>query len=82
MFTLTSTSYDDEYKNTFASTMESPKYPFMGMQFHPAKQIYEWQDKEGYNHDWNSIMLNRYFADLWIKEARQNTNTIGDYEET
>ena len=28
MFTLTSTSHDDEYNSTFASTMESPKYPF------------------------------------------------------
>ena len=62
--------------------MESSKYPFQGMQFHPAKQIYEFGDDTGYNHSWNSILLNRYFADTWIKEARENSNKIGDYAET
>ena len=82
MFTLTSTSHDTEYDSTFASSMEGVNYPFQAVQFHPAKQVYEWKDEEGYNHDWTSIELNRYFADTWVKMARQNTQKTGDYEET
>jgi hypothetical protein len=30
MFKLTTTCYDEEHDSTFACTMESEKYPFMG----------------------------------------------------
>ena len=82
MFTMTSTSTDCIHDSTFVSSMESPDYPFQGVQFHPEKQIYQWNDDVGYNHYWDSVMINRYLADTFVKQARQNTNTYGDYETT
>ena len=82
MFKLTSTCYDEEHDNTFACTMESEKYPFMGTQFHPEKQIYQWNDGKdgaGLDHEWESIQLNRLFADTFVKEAREQSNKTGDY---
>ena len=37
MFTMTSTSHDDQHDSTFAATIESPRYPFYATQFHPEK---------------------------------------------
>ena len=59
--------------------MESEKYPFMGTQFHPEKQIFQWNDNEGYNHEWDSVQLNRYFADTFVKETREQSNVAGDF---
>ena len=81
MFKLTSTCHDEKYDSTFACTMESDKYPFMGTQFHPEKQIYQWNDDEHYNHDWDSVKLNRFFADTFVKEAREQGNAPGDYSQ-
>ena len=82
MFTMTSTSHDDEHNSTFAATIESPRYPFYATQFHPEKQVHFWQDEMGLDHSWESIMLNRYFADTFIEQVRRNKNTFGNYEET
>ena len=82
MFTVTSTSHDCMTDATFVSSIESPDYPFYGIQFHPEKQIYQWNDDEGYNHYWDSIWLNRYLADTFVKETRRNSNTFGDYATT
>ena len=81
MFKLTSTCHDEKYDSTFACTMESDKYPFMGTQFHPEKQIYQWNDDEHYNHDWDSVKLNRFFADTFVKEAREQGSVAGDYSQ-
>ena len=40
MFTMTATSTDCMTEATFVSSMESPDYPFQGVQFHPEKQVY------------------------------------------
>ena len=81
MFKLTSTCHDEEHDSTFACTMESEKYPFMGTQFHPEKQIYQWNDGVNLDHEWQSVQLNRLFADTFVKEARQQTNVAGDYSQ-
>lgn len=39
MFRPTSVSYDNKGK-VFVASMESDKYPFYGVQFHPEKQQY------------------------------------------
>ena len=79
IFKLTSTCHDKNYNTTFACSIESDKYPFMGVQFHPEKQIYEWYDDVGLNHDWESIQMNRYFADTFVKQTREQSNVAGDF---
>ena len=65
--------------DTFVASMESAKYPFMGVQFHPEK-VGSMYNNDNLNHSWQSINYNRYFADRFIELARQNTNTCGDFE--
>ena len=85
-YRLTSVSY--EPGNTpadarpFGATMEAFNYPFTGTQFHPEKVLFMYGDNNGVNHSWESITLNRYFADNFVKMARQNTNSFGDFATT
>jgi len=76
---VTSTSVTPEGQ-VFVNSIEAKKYPFIGTQFHPEKVTQAWNDNLGINHSWESIKLNRYFADLLVKMARVNTNKIGNYK--
>ena len=79
MFTPTSLSTDPVSGDTFVATMESEDYPFFGTQFHPEK-ILTMYNTDSLDHSWNSVLYNRYFADLLTMMARQNTNSCGDWE--
>jgi|TARA_B110000285_G_C14798637_1_gene456384 gamma-glutamyl hydrolase len=81
-WTYTSTSKDGNGRE-FVATMEAKNYPIFGTQFHPEKttQIF-YEKRGGINHSWQSIKMNRYFADLFVQMARANTNSFGTYEET
>ena len=78
MFTPTSTSTDPLTGDTVVASMESPRYPFFGTQFHPEKAL-EMYNSKAVDHSWASVKYNRYFADRFIEFARQNTNTCGDW---
>ena len=69
MFKPTATSTDPVSGDTFVSAMESPDYPFMGVQFHPEK-VGVMYNNDGINHSWESINYNRYFADRFIELVR------------
>ena len=71
MYKLTSISYEPAGKQRpFAATVEAFNYPFYGVAFHPEKTMTMFLDNAGINHSWESIQLNRYFADKFITEAR------------
>ena len=36
----------DRYNLEYLSSIEAKNYPFVGVQFHPEKNIFEWADKE------------------------------------
>ena len=36
----------DRYKLEYLSSIEAKNYPFVGVQFHPEKNIFEWAEKE------------------------------------
>lgn len=55
---------------TFISTIEAKKYPFVGLQFHPEKNAYEWGQKNP--HSWPAIYSARYFYDWFVNECRRN----------
>ena len=80
-YKLTSVSYEPETDKPFGATMEAYDYPFFGTQFHPEKTITMFNDDSGVNHSWESIHMNRYFADHFMSYARQNTNNWGDFAE-
>ena len=83
MFTVTSVSFEPEGDHRpFAASMESEKYPFFGTQFHPEKPAFGFVDNYGVNHTWQSILMNRHFADFFVSLAKNNLNTYGNFSET
>ena len=79
-FNILSTSID--YSNvTYISLIESQKYPIYGSQFHPEKNIFEWNATVAIPHDQDSIEVTTYLTNFFIHEARKNNNTFGSEED-
>jgi len=80
MYTVTAVGQqfppDNRY---FVASIESKKYPFFGVQFHPEEQYTDWSDGMGTNHSWMSIMLNRQFADVFLFKARHCPNVYRNF---
>ncbi|CAH1722376.1 unnamed protein product [Aphis gossypii] len=62
----------DKNNMTFISTIEAKNYPFVGLQFHPEKNAYEWEKNDP--HSWSAIYSARYFYDWFVNECRQNNH--------
>uniref|UniRef100_A0A224XG52 folate gamma-glutamyl hydrolase n=1 Tax=Panstrongylus lignarius TaxID=156445 RepID=A0A224XG52_9HEMI len=58
----------------FISSMESSRYPFVGVQFHPEKVAYEWNPKQNTPHSPLAVRVNRLFYDWLIYQARFSRN--------
>ncbi|XP_015365718.1 PREDICTED: gamma-glutamyl hydrolase B-like [Diuraphis noxia] len=61
---------EDKDNLTFISIIEAKNYPFVGLQFHPEKNAYEWEKDDP--HSWSAIYSARYFFDWFINECRKN----------
>lgn len=62
----------DTYNLTFISTIEAKNYPFVGLQFHPEKNAYEWEKNDP--HSSSAIYSARYFYDWFVNESRRNNH--------
>uniref|UniRef100_A0A1B6EFZ1 folate gamma-glutamyl hydrolase n=1 Tax=Clastoptera arizonana TaxID=38151 RepID=A0A1B6EFZ1_9HEMI len=72
----------DPFNNTFISSSESSLYPFVGVQFHPEKNAYEWNINQTFNpHFPEAIESGRYFYDWIVKAARKNNHSYSSVEE-
>ncbi|XP_026815982.1 gamma-glutamyl hydrolase B-like [Rhopalosiphum maidis] len=63
---------NDSNNSTFISTVEAKNYPFVGLQFHPEKNAYEWKKNDP--HSWSAIYSARYFYDWFVNECRKNNH--------
>ncbi|XP_050544522.1 gamma-glutamyl hydrolase B-like [Daktulosphaira vitifoliae] len=63
----------------FISSIEAKNYPFVGLQFHPEKNAYEWERNDP--HDWDAIYSARFFYDWFLNECRQNKHKYINEEE-
>lgn len=63
---------DDKNNVSFISIIEAKNYPFVGLQFHPEKNAYEWERKDP--HSWSAIYSARYFYDWFVNECRKNNH--------
>lgn len=61
---------EDSNNLTFISIVEAKNYPFLGLQFHPEKNAYEWKQKDP--HSRSAIYSARYFYDWFVNECRRN----------
>lgn len=65
----------------FISSLEHKDYPFYGLQFHPEKNLYEWQIGKKIPHGKNAIEIAQYFANFFINEARKNHHKFQSSDE-
>jgi len=70
------TTNNDANNLTYISTIESKNYPFVGLQFHPEKNAYEWE--RNYPHSQAAIHSTRYFYDWFVNECRKNKHKFID----
>lgn len=56
----------------FISSLEHTSFPFYGVQFHPEKNIYEWDARKKIPHGRKSTRVAQYFADFFVNQARRN----------
>ncbi|CAG9313950.1 unnamed protein product [Blepharisma stoltei] len=71
----------DKSGNRFVGIIEGKKYPIFATQFHPEKNIYEWDPQVPQPHDFYSVKVSTYFADFLVSEARRNNNSFESEEE-
>ena len=64
----------------FVASIEAKNYPIFGVQYHPEKSLGWFKDGGGVNRNWDSIIINRHFSELFVGMSRANTNTFGNYE--
>ncbi|XP_076656092.1 gamma-glutamyl hydrolase-like [Halictus rubicundus] len=64
----------------FISSIESPEYPFYGVQFHPEKNLYEWKRTKDIPHGKYASRISQYFGNFFVNEARKNDNHFGSKE--
>ncbi|XP_026481381.1 gamma-glutamyl hydrolase-like [Ctenocephalides felis] len=64
----------------FISSIESVRYPFYGVQFHPEKNIYEWVPNRNISHTLHAVQAAQYFAEFFVNEARKSPNKFDEKE--
>uniref|UniRef100_A0A171A467 folate gamma-glutamyl hydrolase n=1 Tax=Triatoma infestans TaxID=30076 RepID=A0A171A467_TRIIF len=67
---------NDAKDMSFISSLESYRYPFVGVQFHPEKVAYEWNPSQKTPHSPLAVRVNRLFYDWLIYQARFNRNAF------
>ena len=56
----------DVHQKDFVAIVEAKKYPFYGVQFHPEKQMAIFAPELDLNQSWDSVKVNRRFADFFV----------------
>lgn len=75
LFNVISTNRDIPGEVEYISTMESKKWPFYGVQFHPEKNTFEHVNRKGHleiPHHYEAIQVTQFFANFIVNEARKN----------
>lgn len=77
---------DDRQGVNFVSTIEAFKYPIFGTQWHPEKNIFEWEKVNGapyeaINHSPEAIKIAQYTANFLVEQARNNQHKFSSDSE-
>ena len=80
MFNVLSTMVDKSGK-PFVAIIEAKNYPIFGTQFHPEKNLYEW-NQDSIPHMYNAVMMSTYLSNFIVSQARKNTNQFTPNELT
>eukprot|EP00455_Lapot_gusevi_P039032 TRINITY_DN4373_c0_g1_i12.p1 TRINITY_DN4373_c0_g1~~TRINITY_DN4373_c0_g1_i12.p1 ORF type:complete len:341 (-),score=132.40 TRINITY_DN4373_c0_g1_i12:100-1122(-) len=59
----------------FVSMIEAINLPIYATQFHPEKNLFEWNTDENILHSSNSMLAMHYLADFFVRESRRNSQS-------
>ncbi|XP_046678474.1 gamma-glutamyl hydrolase-like isoform X2 [Homalodisca vitripennis] len=65
----------------FISSSEQFQRPIVGVQFHPEKNMFEWNPKQANPHSRKAILSARHFYDWLVMESRANDQTFSSEQE-
>jgi gamma-glutamyl hydrolase len=71
----------DKSGSTFVGMVEGVKYPIYGTQFHPEKNIFEWNDAV-FPHFYEAVEMTRFLSNFFVTQARKNPNVFPSNELT
>jgi gamma-glutamyl hydrolase len=77
----------DRAGHEFVSTIESFDYPIFGTQWHPEKNIFEWQKNqygepyEAINHSRDAVHIAQYTTNFFVDQARLSKHSYSDKSE-
>eukprot|EP01099_Mayorella_cantabrigiensis_P006426 TRINITY_DN5364_c0_g1_i1.p1 TRINITY_DN5364_c0_g1~~TRINITY_DN5364_c0_g1_i1.p1 ORF type:complete len:104 (+),score=9.79 TRINITY_DN5364_c0_g1_i1:101-412(+) len=66
----------DQDNNLFVSAIESKKYPFYGVQFHPEKNTFEWSTYYDIPHSSDASLTTQYFTNFFVSESRKSFHSF------
>eukprot|EP00092_Neocalanus_flemingeri_P020717 GFUD01022451.1.p1 GENE.GFUD01022451.1~~GFUD01022451.1.p1 ORF type:complete len:382 (-),score=85.16 GFUD01022451.1:168-1313(-) len=71
-------NYDKNHLE-YISSIEAKDYPFFGTQFHPEKNIFEWNEQEPMiPHSRHAVHVSLYFATHFVNMARKSRHSFKD----
>ncbi|XP_048364285.1 gamma-glutamyl hydrolase [Sphaerodactylus townsendi] len=65
----------------FISTMEAYAYPVYGVQWHPEKNPFEWNNRTGIPHSRSAMRVTYYIADFLVNEAQKSNHQFSSKKE-
>ena len=78
-FTVLATSVDRKGAE-FVASFEGNTLPIYATQWHPEKQIWEWNANEDFVHTYDSIQANRYLADFFVSALTSDSSFVWNRE--
>ncbi|OMJ89508.1 hypothetical protein SteCoe_8304 [Stentor coeruleus] len=71
----------DKSGSPFVGMIEARNYPIWGTQFHPEKNLYEW-NQNSIPHFYNAVVMSTYMSNFFVSQTRKNTNVFPQNELT
>jgi len=65
---------NDRQGHTFVSTVESPHLPIYATQWHPEKNIFEWNPDEVIPHSPDAVVVTQFTANFLVNNARLSSH--------
>jgi len=64
----------------FISSVEAKEFPFYGLQWHPEKNVFEWNESQKLSRISEARAVLQYFANFFVDEAKKNEHFMADDE--
>lgn len=72
---------NDKSGSTFVGMIEGVKYPIYGTQFHPEKNLFEW-NQASIPHFYEAVEMSQFLSNFFVSQTRKNLNQFPSNELT